>query len=167
MSDNNTNLASGTIFDDAGYDEMQKAENHEIGFRLFRIMFFVVLLFTMVFIVVCSNTENLAGTIISLVLLATIFGFYLLYAYMTAKRGIMNPKFAKSWSSTWVLFFYPLVAILWSSLLISDIQNGDSFYDVVHCIMWLIISTASVLMCLCAKKNNKVLKKQLEEDGEE
>lgn len=159
-----TTLASGTIFDEAGYDEMQKAENYEIGFRLFRIMFFVVLLFTMVFIVVCSNTENLAGTIISLVLLATIFGFYLLYAYMTAKRGVMNPKFAKSWSSTWVLFFYPLVAILWSSLLISDIQNGDSFYDVVHCIMWLIISTASVLMCLCAKKNNKVLKKQLEDE---
>jgi|GEM_PF-2615489 len=167
MSDNNTTLASGTIFDEAGYDEMQKAENHEIGFRLFRIMYFVMLLFTMVLIIVCSNTENLAGTIISLVLLATLFGFFLLYAYMTAKRGIMNPKFAKSWSSTWILFFYPLLAILWSSQLISGIQHGDSFYDVVLCIMWLIISTESMLMCLCAKKNNKVLKKQLEDDGEE
>ena len=98
MSDNNTTLASGTIFDEAGYDEMQKAENHEIGFKLFRIMYFVMLLFTTILIIVCSNTENLAGTIISLVLLATMFGFYLLYAYMTAKRGIMNPKFAKSWS---------------------------------------------------------------------
>ena len=167
MSDNNTTLASGTIFDEGGYDEMQKAENHEIGFRLFRIMYFVMLLFTMVLIIVCSNTENLAGTIISLVLLATLFGFYLLYAYMTAKRGVMNPTFAKSWSSTWILFFYPLLAILWSSQLISGIQHGDSFYDVVLCIMWLIISTESMLMCLCARKNNKVLKKQLEEDGEE
>ncbi|MBQ5319802.1 MAG: hypothetical protein J6K17_11970 [Oscillospiraceae bacterium] len=161
-----TTLASGTIFDEAGYDEMQKAENHEIGFRLFRIMYFVMLLFTTVLIIVCSNTENLAGTIISLVLFAAMFGFYLLYAYMTAKRGIMNPKFAKSWSSTWILFLYPLLAILWSSRLISDIHHGDSFYDVVYCIMWLIISTEAVLMCLCAKKNNKVLKKQLEDDGE-
>ena len=167
MSDNNTTLASGTIFDEGGYDEMQKAENHEIGFRLFRIMYFVVLLFTTVLITVCSNTENLAGTIISLVLLATMFGFYLLYAYMTAKRGIMNPKFAKNWSSTWILFLDPLLAILWISQFISDIHHGDSFYDVVHCIMWLIISTEAVLMCLCAKKNNKVLKKQLEDDGEE
>ncbi len=167
MSDNNTNLASGTIFDEAGYDEMQKAENHEIGFRLFRIMFFVVLLFTMVFIIVCSNTENLAGTIISLVLLATLFGFYLLYAYMTAKRGIMNPKFAKSWSGTWIIVFYGIMLAAWCARLIGDIQNDDSFYDVVHYIMWLIISTEAMLMCLCAKKNNKVLKKQLEDDGEE
>ena len=167
MSDNNTTLASGTIFDEAGYDEMQKAENHEIGFRLFRIMFFVVLLFTMVFIIVCSNTENLAGTIISLVLLATLFGFYLLYAYMTAKRGIMNPKFAKSWSGTWIIVFYGIMLAAWCARLIGDIQNDDSFYDVVHYIMWLIISTEAMLMCLCAKKNNKVLKKQLEDDGEE
>ena len=40
-----TTFASGTIFDEVGYDEMQKAENHEIGFRLFRIMYFVMLLF--------------------------------------------------------------------------------------------------------------------------
>lgn len=167
MSDNKTTLASGTIFDEAGYDEMQKAENHEIGFRLFRIMFFVVLLFTMVFIIVCSNTENLAGTIISLVLLATLFGFYLLYAYMTAKRGIMNPKFAKSWSGTWIIVFYGIMLAAWCARLIGDIQNDDSFYDVVHYIMWLMISTEAMLMCLCAKKNNKVLKKQLEDDEEE
>ena len=162
-----TTLASGTLFDEGGYDEMQKAENHEIGFRLFRIMFFVVLLFTVVFIIVCSNTENLAGTIISLVLLATLFGFYLLYAYMTAKRGIMNPKFAKSWSGTWIIVFYGIMLAAWCARLIGDIQNDDSFYDVVHYIMWLIISTEAVLMCLCAKKNNQVLKKQLEDDEEE
>lgn len=33
--DNNKNALSGTIFDEAGYDEMQIAENHEIGCRLF------------------------------------------------------------------------------------------------------------------------------------
>ena len=167
MSDNNTTLASGTIFDEAGYDEMQKAENHEIGFRLFRIMYFITLIFALALIVICSNTENLAGTIISLVLLATLFGFYLLYAYMTAKRGIMNPKFAKSWSGTWIIVFYGIMLAAWCARLIGDIQNDDSFYDVVHYIMWLIISTEAMLMCLCAKKNNKVLKKQLEDDGEE
>lgn len=167
MSDNNTTLASGTIFDEAGYDEMQKAENHEIGFRLFRIMFFVVLAFAMVFIVVCSNTENLAGTIISLVLLATLFGFYLLYAYMTAKRGIMNPKFAKSWSGTWVIIVYAIIAFLWAVRLIDDLCYGKELFDVSPSIMWIILTVEAMLMCLCAKKNNKVLKKQLEEDGEE
>ena len=167
MSEDKTTLASGTIFDEIGYDEMQKAKNHEIGFRLFRIMFFVVLFASMILIVICSNAECLAGTIASLVLMATIFGFYIIYAYMTAKRGVMNPKFAKSWSSTWVLFFYSLLIIMWGVRLISDIQKSDNIFDVVDCIIWLIISTEAMLMCLCAKKNNKVLKKQLEEDGEE
>lgn len=162
-----TTLASGTIFDEAGYDEMQKAENHEIGFRLFRIMFFVVLVFVAVLIIVCSNTECLAGLVISFVFLATMFGFYLLYAYMTAKRGIMNPKFAKSWSGTWVIIFYAIVDFLWTVRLIDDLCYGEELFDVSTSIMWLIFSTEAMLMCLCAKKNNKVLKKQLEDDGEE
>lgn len=36
---NNKSALSGTIFDEAGYDEMQKSENHEIGYRLFKAMF--------------------------------------------------------------------------------------------------------------------------------
>lgn len=34
-----------TIFDEKSYDEMQKTQNHEIGFKLFRVMFFVSLFF--------------------------------------------------------------------------------------------------------------------------
>ena len=166
MSDNNTTLASGTIFDEAGYDEMQKAENHEIGFRLFRIMFFVVLAFALTFIIVCGTAENTVGVVLSLILLAVVYGFYVLYAYLTAKRGVMNPKFAKSWSSTWVLFFYPVMLFLWGIRLIDAVYDND-LSQIANSVMWLIISTESMLMCLCAKKNNKVLKKQLEEDGEE
>lgn len=165
MSDNNTTLASGTIFDEAGYDEMQKAENHEIGFRLFRIMFFVVLAFALAFIIVCGTAENTVGVVLSLILLAVVYGFYVLYAYLTAKRGVMNPKFAKRWSSTWVQFFYPVILFLWGIRLI-DAVNDNDLSQIANSVMWLIISTEAMLMCLCAKKNNKVLKKQLEGDGE-
>ncbi|MBQ8176500.1 MAG: hypothetical protein IJ035_05630 [Oscillospiraceae bacterium] len=167
MSDNNTNLASGTIFDDAGYDEMQKAENHEIGFKLFKRMFFVVTIFALILVMVCSDIESVAGTAISLALTAVVLGFYLLYAYMTAKRGIMNPKFAKSWSGTWIIVFHGIMLAAWCARLIGDIQSGCELYDIALYIGWLMISTEAVLMCLCAKKNNKVLKKQLEEDEEE
>ena len=160
----NTNLSSGTIFDENGYDEMQRTENREIGFKLFRIMFFVVLGFAMVLTMVCSTAGNLAGTIISLVLLATVFAFYILYAYMTAKKGIMNPRFAKSWSGTWVIICYAVIMLLWILRLADEIGSGSELDDIVYPIMWMIISTEAVCMCLCAKKNNRVLAEQLKED---
>ena len=42
-NDGNPIYQATTIFDETGYDEMQKAENHEIGFRLFRIMYFIII----------------------------------------------------------------------------------------------------------------------------
>ena len=159
----NTNLASGTIFDENGYDEMQKAENHEIGFKLFRVMFFVVLAFALVLVMVCGKAGNVAGMVISLVLMAVILGFYVLYAYMTAKKGIMNPRFAKGWSGTWVIIAYILIAALWGTQLIDAVKDS-SLSDIANCVMWLIISTEAMLMCLCAKKNKKVLEEQLKEE---
>ena len=92
------NIASGTIFDEIGYDEMQKTENHEIGFKLFRVLFFISLLFAFIMTMICEAAENVPGIIASLVFMAIVYVFYIAYAYMTAKRGIMNPKFAKGWS---------------------------------------------------------------------
>ena len=161
----NTNLASSTIFDENGYDEMQRTENHEIGFKLFRIMFFVVLGFAMVLIIVCGSTENVTGLVIALVLYGTMFGFYVLYAYMTAKKGIMNPKFAKSWSSTWVIIAHAVLGVLWIMRLINTLQGERELSDIAYCSMWLILVTEAMLMCLCAKKNRKVVEEQLKEDG--
>lgn len=55
---NNKSALSGTIFDEAGYDEMQKSENHEIGYRLFKAMFFVVLAAAFILTVVCGNAND-------------------------------------------------------------------------------------------------------------
>lgn len=163
MNDN-TNLTTGTIFDEIGYDEMQKAENHEIGFRLFRIMFFVVLIFAFALVMVCGGTGNVPGMIVSLVLTAVVYGFYILYAYMTAKKGIMNPKFAKSWSGKWVITAYILIALIWVTKLFLRLKGeAPDMDDISLTVMWLIICTGSILISLCARKNNRVLKAQLDD----
>ncbi|MGN0600453.1 MAG: hypothetical protein ACI4JK_11225 [Oscillospiraceae bacterium] len=157
------NIASGTIFDEIGYDEMQKAENHEIGFRLFRIMFFVVLVFSFMLTLVCAYSENVPGVIISFALMAVTYGFYILYAYMTAKKGIMNPKFAKGWSAKWVFPVYIVLLLVWIYKIFRTVNGEYDLSDIAYCSMWLIILTGSLLMSLCARKNNRVLKKQLDE----
>ena len=162
MSDK-TNLTTGTIFDEKGYDEMQKRENHEIGFRLFRIMFFIVLLVAFILVMVCGDAENVAGTIISLGLVAITYGFYIVYAYMTAKRGIMNPKFAKSWSSKWIIPVYIVLILIWSCKIFYSLTGECDLYDIALYSIWIIILAGSILMSLCAGINNRVLRKQLEE----
>ncbi|MGN0587655.1 MAG: hypothetical protein ACI4JF_10245 [Oscillospiraceae bacterium] len=162
MNDN-TNIATGTIFDEIGYDEMQKAENHEIGFRLFRIMFFVVLIFAFALVMVCGGTGNVAGMIVSLVLTAVVYGFYILYAYMTAKKGIMNPKFAKTWSAKWIIPVYIVLILVWIYKIFRMANGEPDLSDIALCTMWLIILIGSILMSLCARKNNRVLKAQLDD----
>ena len=163
---NNTNLTTGTIFDENGYDEMQRTENHEIGYKLFSIMFFVILIFSIVLVIVCRNMGDMPGMIVSIVLMATIYGFYITYAYMTAKKGIMNPRFAKSWSSKCVIPFYIVMALVCAARLFSW-GKGPDIDDISLAVMWLIMITGCIGISLCAVKNNRVVKAQLEEDSDE
>ena len=159
--DNNKNALSGTIFDEVGYDEMQIAENHEIGYRLFKAMFFVALIAAMLLVMFCGKANDLWGTVISLVLFAVIFAFYIIYAYMTAKKGIMNPKFAKSWSAKWIIPVYIILEVM----AISRIFHSEhELSDIALIIQWQIIIISCISMSLCAMKNNRVLKAQLEEN---
>ena len=158
---NDKNALSGTIFDEVGYDEMQIAENHEIGYRLFKAMFFVALTAAMLLVMFCGNANDLWGTVISLVLFAVIFAFYIIYAYMTAKKGIMNPKFAKSWSAKWIIPVYIILEVM----AISRIFHSEhELSDIAIIIQWQIIIISCISMSLCAMKNNRVLKAQLEEN---
>ena len=161
------NIASGTIFDEIGYDEMQKTENHEIGFKLFRILFFVSLFFSFIMTIICGDSENVLGIVIALVFMAIVYGFYILYAYMTAQKGIMNPKFTKSWSAKWVFPVYIVLLLVWIYKIFRTVNGEYDLSDIAYCSVWLIILTGSLLMSLCARKNNRVLKKQLEEADEE
>ncbi len=159
--DNNKNALSGTIFDEAGYDEMQKSENHEIGYRLFKAMFFVVLAAALILVMFCGNANDLWGTVISLSLFAVILAFYIIYAYLTAKKGIMNPKFAKNWSAKWIIPVYIILEVVAVSRIF---HSEHELSDIALIIQWQIIIISCISMSLCAMKNNRVLKAQLEEN---
>lgn len=159
--DNNKNALSGTIFDEAGYDEMQIAENHEIGYRLFKAMFFVVLIVSFILTMVCGKANDLWGMAVSLALFAVVYVFYIIYAYMTAKKGIMNPKFAKGWSAKWVIPAYMILEIMAISRFF---HSEHELSDIAFIIQWQIIIISCISMSLCAMKNNRVLKAQLEDN---
>lgn len=124
-------------------------------------MFFIVLLVAFILVMVCGDAGNAAGMIISLGLVAITSGFYIVYAYMTAKRGIMNPKSAKSWSSKWII--YIALILIWGYKIFRSVTGECDLYDIALYSIWIIILAGSILMSLCAGINNRVLRKQLEE----
>ncbi len=158
---NDKNALSGTIFDEAGYDEMQKSENHEIGCKLFKAMFFVVLAAALILTMVCGNANDLWGMAVSLALFAVVFVFYIIYAYMTAKKGIMNTKFAKGWSAKWIIPTYIVLEVV---VITRIFHSEHELSDIALIIQWQIIIISCISMSLCAMKNNRVLKAQLEDN---
>ena len=61
---------NGDLFSESGFDEMQKAKNYEIGFKLFRVFFWIMYIASFVVMWTAVAYENTAITIIGLVLIA-------------------------------------------------------------------------------------------------
>ena len=158
----NKNTLNSTVFDETGYDEMQKAANHEIGYKIFSVMFYAVLIIAITLIIWCSGHNDIGGMILAYILLTVVYGCYIVYMYMTAKKGIMNPKFAKRWSHIGLEGFFAMMMVLSSSNLLVSLENKPA--ENAFWLMCVIISLGGMLICLCAQKNNKVLKEQLKEE---
>lgn len=86
---------NGDLFSDSGFDEMQKAKNYEIGFKLFRAFFWVAYLMSMIIIIASAAFESLFFMITGFSFLALCDAFYLVCAAKAAAAGVMNPKLAK------------------------------------------------------------------------
>lgn len=100
MSENNEyntyeKVVGDNLFSDSGLDEMQKSESYRIGFKMFRAMFFTCLVIAMIMIAAADTMGNTVLTVMGLILITALMGFYTLYAVLTAAKGIMPDKYAK------------------------------------------------------------------------
>ena len=159
MSDNNTTLASGTIFDDAGYDEMQKAENHEIGFQMFKVLFYIVMFISYAMFIISSG-RNIALMVLSFILYACGWTVYIIYAAKASAKGVMNPTFVRNNTKDWQIFAYVCFMLLSVILALCDI------FTVYQTVIWSFTMIMLITVNCFARRNMAVLKKQLEEDGE-
>lgn len=72
----------------------------------------------------------------------------------------MNPKFAKTWANKGIIPIYIVLALVWATKFFCI----DELSDLTLPIMWLIMIAGCIGISLCAKKINRVVKKQLEEE---
>ncbi len=148
------------LFSESGFDEMQKAKNYEIGFKLFRIFYFVMFAASLSIVGVAAALESLLFQFIGAGLAFVCTAFYLTYAAKTAAAGVMNRRFAETMSKKYVLFSGIFILIVWLFIGI----KGDT--DLVIS-MWINLGAMYIGNYICARKNMKVLEKMLKDNDEE
>ena len=150
----------GSLFDDSGFDEMQKAKNYEIGFKMFRAFYYVSYPFAITFLNF-SKGESLLLMITSFLFMGTCLTIPLIYAAKTSAAGVMNIRYAKFMSKRSVLAL-GLVGVL--VFLILAVTGG---LDISTDIMLIMVSVFFVCFHIFARRNMKVLEKMLKENDEE
>ena len=152
---------SAMLFSDSGFDEMQKAKNYEIGFRLFRAFFWSVYIASFLMFTAASGLENTVFTAVSIGFMVLCTAFYLIYAARTSAAGVMNRKYAEQMSRRSTLFTAAAAALSSLVIISTGILKG------AFAVMWAVLVVFSLGNWLCARRNMKVLEKMLKDESEE
>lgn len=146
---------NNSIFDDIELDEMQKNKNYEIGFKLYRKFFYVV-----IFIAygMFAFSREVIPTVMSGAIFLIALVFFVIHAAKTAKAGVMNIKFAKAYSKEWIMPFWIALTIICVIGIICIDSNTREF------IMLTATLISNIIVSIFAKKNMRVLTEQLKED---
>lgn len=153
--------SDGTIFSESGFDEMQKARNYEIGFRIFRVFFWAAYFMAAAVMVMAMFAESKLIMAVGAAFVAVCDIFYLLYAAKVSSLGAMNLSFAKRMSQQSILIAYIFIGVIWTI---------NAFLNAVVRSSAIVIILTSVLyigLHICAKRNMKVLEKMLKDESEE
>lgn len=148
------------MFSEKGFDEMQLAQKYKIGFKLFRALFWVQYAAAIAVTLIAAGLENNTFMYIGAGLLSIWTIFYIIYSAKIASAGLMNAKFASSWSNIIIPIISILLILLW---LINLIRNNTDSFSVYVCINLGVMYLGTYF---CARKNMKVLKKMLKDNDE-
>lgn len=149
------------LFSDSGFDEMQKAKNYEIGFKLFRAFYWTAFLMSAIFIMIAIAVDNTLFTITGFSFMAVCVVFYLIYAAKASAVGVMNPKLAKAMGKTSMLWSYIGLIAGYTIFLFTDSINRK------YLVMGIMLFVMYLGACLFARRNMRVLEKQLKDEEKE
>ncbi|MDE6762415.1 MAG: hypothetical protein K2J73_01895 [Oscillospiraceae bacterium] len=156
----NNKEQSKDLFDESSLDEMQKAENYRIGFRLFKACYWFMYFFSMYIFVAAVNMENTIFTVCGITAMAAASVFHIIYSALVSAKGVMNIKYAEAMSKPYTSAVYTICIILFGFVTLTG----------SHPIAFLMISIPYVMVicdCIFAKRNMRVLEKMLKDDSEE
>lgn len=151
---------TGNIFSESGFDEMQKARNYEIGFKIFRVFFWAAYFMAAAVMVAAMVLDSKLVLAIGTAFMSVCDIFYLLYAAKVSSLGVMNIDFAKRMSQRSILIAYIFIGVVWTITLFLGSATA------VTAIMMILLSVLYIGLYICAKRNMKVIEKMMNEDSD-
>lgn len=148
------------LFDEKSLDEMQKAENYKIGFKLFRACFWFMYFFSMLIYVTAITIDNNIFRVYGIITMAAASVFHIVYSAKVSAKGVMNSKYAETMSKPYVIAAYTICIILYAYV---DLNGSDPIVFITVLIPYIML----IFDCIFARRNKKVIEKMLKENDEE
>lgn len=148
------------LFDERSLDEMQKAENYRIGFKLFQACYWFMYFFSMFIFASAATEENTRFAVYGIIAMAVTSAFHVIYSAKVSAKGVMNIKYAEAMSKPYTAVAYTVCIILYGYVTLTG-SHPISFLMI--CIPYIML----IFDCIFARRNMKVLEKMLKEDSEE
>ncbi len=152
------NAANENLFSDSSLDERQRSESYCIAFKIFRAMFYTCLMLSLIIVIMSDGIKSVLLKVMGLILMTVLYGFYVLYAALTAAKGIMPESFAKRCAKK--SFVIGICALEAAAL----VFFAASISDAAQTAYITIVSVMNIILHFLARHNFKVLKKQTEEE---
>lgn len=168
MNDKITNTVSdeGTLFDDSSLDEMQKAENYRIAYRLMQNYWIVSFAASLSAAHWGSAADNRALSAMGFIACVLAILFRLEYSLSVSEKGVMSPKYAETMAKKGSLVCAAVLMGFIGAVCIAALVCHWSGTTLSLFILAELSLSMMLTECLCARRNNRVLEKMLKDDGE-
>ena len=157
------------ILSDYGLDERQIAIRNKIMTKCFKLMYYLSIVLTAVWLELCIPFQiEIPNYIIALSYFILVVVCQSVYAVMASKQGVINGITATT-NSSGPIITVVMVLIYMTFLVIVFLEKGFAFTNenIIMIVFFGIFIINNVIQYLCAKRNFKALDEQGKEDSEE
>ena len=162
MSDNPKNKNVNNLFDEYGLDERQKLLSMELGFKSFKILYYIAAILTGIwmFVYLCISKDIPFAFVAASYFIAAMVCMCI-YAVRASKRGVINQPTSFYYSRNGLIaaIFYAFIALMYSFCLTDN--NAHEFVSAAAALG----SIQHFVLYFCGKRNFKVLEEQSKEDN--
>lgn len=167
MSDKiNTVSEEGTLFDDSDLDEMQKAENYKIAYKLMQNYWIVSFAASLSAAYWGSVADNKALSAMGFIACVLAIMFRLEYSLSVSKKGVMSPKYAAAMAKKGSLVCAAVLMGFVGAVCIAALVCHWGGTTLALFVLAELSLSMMLTECLCARRNNRILEKSLTEETE-
>ena len=152
------------LFSEYGLDERQKLLSMELGFKSFKLLYYIAMILTWIwmFVYLCISKDIPFAFVAASYFIAAMVCMCI-YAVRASKKGLINQPTSFYYTSNGFIaaIFYAFIALMYGFCLTDN--NAHEFIAIVSGVG----SILHLVLYFCGRRNFRVLDEQMKEDEED